>query len=122
MTTTMSTHTIGTGTQAITYDVRGDLSRTNERSTRAATVPSLIELDGVDDPTERIARLLGVKSDFKQAIGAGSFGDPGEVNHARLYIEWVDQQSELYLVATREANDRQAAKILGRGVKVLVVE
>ena len=32
MTTTMSTHTIGTGTQAITYDVRGDLAdATSER-------------------------------------------------------------------------------------------
>ena len=79
------------------------------------------QLDGVTDPTERMARLLGVKREIERAINAGTITDYREMADARDYVRWIDEQAGPYLETMRQANLAQSVSTLRWGAAITVV-
>jgi hypothetical protein len=79
------------------------------------------QLDGVTDPNERMARLLGVKREIERAIETGAVTDYREMADARDYLRWIDEQAGPYLETVRQANLEQSVPTLWWGAAITVV-
>jgi hypothetical protein len=74
------------------------------------------ELQGLDDPDDRMRTLLDVRDEMRQLLVASDVDNPVILADAREFVRFVDEQCGRYLAARRAARLRRGRRDLIKGL------